>query len=79
MGADPDGGAGKQIGAAKLGARYAILVGDAEAGARRATLKDLDGGEQETWPRTTSCAACRRRRLRSFQGESVRGDATSVR
>ena len=49
MGADPDGGVGKQIGAAaKLGARYAILVGDAEAGARRATLKDLETGEQET-------------------------------
>jgi histidyl-tRNA synthetase len=49
IGADPDAGAGKQIGAAaRLGARYALLVGDAEAGAGRATLRDLEAGEQET-------------------------------
>ncbi|MGH2355723.1 MAG: histidine--tRNA ligase [Chloroflexota bacterium] len=46
---DPDSGAGKQIGAAaKSGARYAILVGESEAAARQATLKDLESGQQET-------------------------------
>jgi histidyl-tRNA synthetase len=75
MGADPDGGAGKQIGAAaKLGARYAILVGDAEAGARRATLKDLDSGEQETLAPDDLL-----RRLQAASPASVQGDATSVR
>jgi histidyl-tRNA synthetase len=49
IGADPEAGAGRQIGAAaRLGARYALLVGDAEASAGRATLKDLESGEQET-------------------------------
>ena len=48
-GADPDAGAGKQIGAAaKLGARYAILVGDSEADSAQGTLKDLESGQQET-------------------------------
>ncbi len=80
MGADPDGGAGKQIGAAaKLGARYAILVGDAEAGARRATLKDLDSGEQETLAPDDLLRRLQAASPASVQGESVQGDAASVR
>jgi histidyl-tRNA synthetase len=46
---EPDAGAGKQLAAAdKLGARYAILVGENEAAARQAALKDLESGQQET-------------------------------
>ena len=49
MSTEPDAGAGKQIGAAaKLGARFAILVGENEVAARTATLKDLESGQQET-------------------------------
>ena len=48
MGADPDSGAGKQLGAAaKLGARYALLMGESEAAARQVALKDLETGEQQ--------------------------------
>ena len=46
---EPDAGAGKQLAAAdKLGARYAILVGENEAAAHQAALKDLKSGQQET-------------------------------
>ncbi|CAA9229872.1 MAG: Histidyl-tRNA synthetase [uncultured Chloroflexi bacterium] len=49
MATDPDGGAGKQLGAAgKLGARYALLVGESEAAAQQVALKDLESGQQET-------------------------------
>lgn len=49
MSTEPDAGAGRQIGgAAKLGARFAILVGEDEATSRQATLKDLESGQQET-------------------------------
>jgi len=30
------------------GARYAVIIGEAEAGSGRITLKNLDGGEQQT-------------------------------
>lgn len=46
---EPDAGAGKQLGAAaKLGARYALLVGEQEAAAHQVALKDLNSGQQET-------------------------------
>ena len=46
---EPDAGAGKQLGAAaKLGARYALVVGEQEAAARQVGLKDLGSGQQET-------------------------------
>ena len=46
---DPEGGAGKQLGAAaKLGAQYALLVGESEAQAKQVALKDLSSGQQET-------------------------------
>ena len=47
--AEPDAGAGKQLGAAaKLGARYALLVGESEVAAKNVALKDLGSGQQET-------------------------------
>ena len=46
--ADPEGGAGKQLGAAgKLGARYALVIGESEVAARTVGLKDLGSGQQE--------------------------------
>jgi histidyl-tRNA synthetase len=49
MGTDPEAGAGRQLAAAaRLGARYAVICGQDEANARRASLKDLDAGGQET-------------------------------
>lgn len=46
---EPDAGAGKQIGgAAKLGARFAILAGETEAASGQVGLKDLENGQQET-------------------------------
>jgi histidyl-tRNA synthetase len=49
MATDPEGGAGKQLGAAaKLGARYALLIGESEAAAGQVALKDLESGQQET-------------------------------
>jgi histidyl-tRNA synthetase len=46
---DPEAGAGRQLGnAAKLGAKYALLVGESEAQARQVALKDLGSGQQET-------------------------------
>jgi histidyl-tRNA synthetase len=46
---DPDRGAGRQLEAAsKLGARYAILVGEDEARSQKATLRDLESRQQET-------------------------------
>jgi histidyl-tRNA synthetase len=49
MGMEPDAGVGKQIGAAaKLGARYALLIGESEMASQQATLRDLDAGQQET-------------------------------
>ncbi len=45
---EPDAGAGKQIGgAAKLGARFAILAGETEAASGQVGLKDLENGQQE--------------------------------
>lgn len=42
-------GAGKQLeAAAKLGARCAVIVGESEAAAHRATLRNLEAREQET-------------------------------
>jgi histidyl-tRNA synthetase len=81
MGADPDGGAGKQIGAAaKLGARYAVLVGDAEAGAGKATLKDLASGEQETLDPDDLLRRLRPASPAPVQGvQGVQGDAAGVR
>ena len=47
--AEPESGAGKQLGAAaKLGARYALLIGDSEVQSKQVALKDLGSGQQET-------------------------------
>ena len=46
--AEPESGAGKQLGAAgKLGARYALVIGESEAQSRTVALKDLGSGQQE--------------------------------
>ncbi|HEX2033084.1 MAG TPA: histidine--tRNA ligase [Chloroflexota bacterium] len=49
MSLDPDAGAGKQISTAvKLGAAYAVLLGESEVAAKQATLKDLASSQQQT-------------------------------
>jgi histidyl-tRNA synthetase len=49
MSTEPERGLGKQLeAAAKLGARYALLVGEDEAAAQRVTLRDLETRQQET-------------------------------
>ena len=46
--AEPESGAGKQLGAAaKLGARYALVIGESEAQSKSVALKDLGSGQQE--------------------------------
>ncbi|HET7771148.1 MAG TPA: histidine--tRNA ligase [Chloroflexota bacterium] len=46
--AEPESGAGKQLGAAaKLGARYALVIGESETQSRTVALKDLGSGQQE--------------------------------
>jgi histidyl-tRNA synthetase len=46
--AEPESGAGKQLGAAaKLGARYALVIGESEAQSKTVALKDLGSGQQE--------------------------------
>jgi histidyl-tRNA synthetase len=46
---EPERGAGRQLeAAAKLGARFAVLIGEEEAQAERATLRDLQSRQQET-------------------------------
>lgn len=48
IGPDPDTGAGKQLGAAaKLGARYALLIGETEVSSQQVALKNLESGQQD--------------------------------
>jgi len=49
MSTEPDRALGKQLeSAAKLGARYALLIGEDEAAGQRVTLRDLETRQQET-------------------------------
>lgn len=54
---EPDAGPGRQIqAAAKLGAAYALLLGESEAAAQQVTVKQLDTGEQETLDQAAAVA-----------------------